>query len=181
MRKLLLPRRVRAPDGKSSATIGTPAEKTAICAGLGITVLAEPTVLSEAVVEYEVPVLMFCYLTNLVILGSIVLVHGLQGGSDRTWLHEESGVYWPVDFLSHDIPCARILAFGYDAEVVNLRGPASQNRISNHATNLLGDLSRLRENTATVCYHRRLWRLIILTHTLRRVEKSSSSPIALVG
>lgn len=61
MRKLLPSRGVRSSDGKGSATIGTPAGNTAISVGLGITTLAEPTVVSEAVVEYEVQDLMFCY------------------------------------------------------------------------------------------------------------------------
>ena len=87
---------------------------------------------------------------NPLVWASIVFIHGLTGDSDRTWLHEESGVFWPVDFLTRDIPNARILAFAYDADVVNLRGPVSQNRISNHATNLLGELARLREKSDSV-------------------------------
>ncbi|KAH0429465.1 hypothetical protein CcaCcLH18_08385 [Colletotrichum camelliae] len=64
----------------------------------------------------------------------IVFVHGLTGNAD---------------FLKDDIPDARILTFGYDADVVNWWEPASNNRIGNHAENLLGSLTRLRERTDT--------------------------------
>ena len=73
-------------------------------------------------------------------------MHGLTGSTQSTWL-DKSGVYWPIDLLGKDIRDARILAFGYDADVVNFWNPASQNRIGNHAENLLGALSRLREST----------------------------------
>ena len=49
--------------------------------------------------------------------------------------------------MNQDVRDARILAFNYDADVVHFWNPASQNRISNHAENLLDTLSRLRENT----------------------------------
>lgn len=48
------------------------------------------------------------------------------------------------------MPDARILAFGYDADVVNFWNPTSQNRTGNHAENMLGDLSGLREETDSV-------------------------------
>ena len=82
--------------------------------------------------------------------GSIVFIHGLTGDSYQTWLHERSNTYWPVHLLSKDIHRARIFKFGYDADVVNFWNPASQNRISNHAENLLGALVRYRERTDTV-------------------------------
>lgn len=78
------------------------------------------------------------------------MVHGLTGSSSETWLHKPTDLHWPTDLLSKDIDDARILAFGYDADVVNFWNPVSQNRISNHAGNLLGDLSNLREETGSV-------------------------------
>ncbi|KAI9794399.1 MAG: hypothetical protein M1816_005468 [Peltula sp. TS41687] len=79
----------------------------------------------------------------------IVFVHGLRGSSDNTWLDEASGIHWPTDLLSQDLNDARILAFAYDANVVNLWNPVSQNRVSNHAENLLGALARQRERTGS--------------------------------
>ena len=82
----------------------------------------------------------------------IVFVHGLTGNAYSTWLHQdkETKTYWPYDLLPKDYPDARILAFGYDADITQFWGPASSNRVGNHAENLLGALSRLRAKTNTV-------------------------------
>jgi len=79
----------------------------------------------------------------------IVFVHGLRGNAYTTWLHEDTGIHWPSQLLYKDIPDARILTFGYDADVVNLWNPASVSRLTNHAENLVGDLVRRREFTNT--------------------------------
>lgn len=84
------------------------------------------------------------------ILASVVFVHGLRGSVEKTWLHQGTGAYWPRDFLSKDLPNCRILAFGYDADIVNFWNPASKNRIGNHAENLVGALAGEREITDTV-------------------------------
>ena len=73
-----------------------------------------------------------------------------MGGSASTWRHQETGAYWPNTFLVDDIPNARILAFGYDADVVNFWSPASKNRIGNHALNMLGGLCGMREKSDSV-------------------------------
>ncbi|CAD6573262.1 MAG: hypothetical protein ASARMPREDX12_005928 [Alectoria sarmentosa] len=95
---------------------------------LGLRVLHEPLDPSVAVVD-------------------IVFVHGLTGDPAGTWIHPGSGTYWPATLLSLDIPNSRILSFGYDADVVNFWSPVSQNRVGNHALNLLGGLTGLREET----------------------------------
>ncbi|KAI8634401.1 hypothetical protein F5Y19DRAFT_210212 [Xylariaceae sp. FL1651] len=82
----------------------------------------------------------------------IVFVHGLTGNSYNTWCYSNEldgifDVHWPEHLLKVDIPDARILSFGYDADVVGLWNPASNNRVANHAENLLGDVTRLRERT----------------------------------
>lgn len=56
-------------------------------------------------------------------------------------------MYWPTTLLSRDIADARILSFGYDADIVNFWNSASQNRLGNHAENMLGALARRREQT----------------------------------
>ncbi|MCJ1246486.1 hypothetical protein MMC30_003694 [Trapelia coarctata] len=145
MRKLSILARGRAQEGTSSPTVNIDNAtslnngvkvsnrrplsdpKRELNIGLGVRVLYEPPDPSDTTVD-------------------IVFVHGVTGNTNTTWLHEESKVYWPVDLLSQDIPHARVLAFGYDADVVKLRGSASQNRIANHASNLVGDIARSRGN-----------------------------------
>ena len=79
----------------------------------------------------------------------IVFVHGLTGNAYNTWLYKSTKVHWPSDLLKQDIPDSRILSFGYDADIVNLWNPASNNQLSNHAEKMVSDLVRLRERTDT--------------------------------
>ena len=100
----------------------------------------------EAIVEYVSlgsPVVF----TNI---DSIVFVHGLTGNRLTTWTHNGNQEPWPELLLKDDIPNARILTFGYDANVVNWLSAASQNRIREHANNLNATLSDLRDETETV-------------------------------
>ena len=80
---------------------------------------------------------------------SIIFVHGLTGNRETTWTDKASGVFWPAHLLKNDVPKTRILTFGYDADVVHFWAMASQNRIRNHATNLVNALAQLRERTDT--------------------------------
>ncbi|PVI04977.1 putative SesB-related regulatory protein [Periconia macrospinosa] len=95
---------------------------------LGVRVLYEPPTGTVAVVD-------------------IVFVHGLTGNAYDTWLHEKSGIHWPSQLLEEDIKDARIMSFGYDADVVRWFSAASVNRVGNHAEALLGALARQRERT----------------------------------
>ncbi|MCJ1271350.1 hypothetical protein MMC22_011250 [Lobaria immixta] len=114
-----------------SSGIGPPVDRNPnVNPRLGVTVLHEPSDPTAAVVD-------------------IVFVHGLTGNSARTWTQQRTGTHWPVSLLSRDIPNSRILSFGYDADVVNFWSPVSQNRLGNHALNLLGGLTRLREKSDT--------------------------------
>lgn len=80
-------------------------------------------------------------------------MHGLRG-SDNTWFNQETGIHWPTDILKEDFDDARILAFNYDANIIKFWSPVSQNRISNHAENMLGALARRKELTSSVSqYH----------------------------
>lgn len=79
----------------------------------------------------------------------IVFVHGLTGNAYDTWLYKDTNVHWPSDLLKQDIPDARILSFGYDADIVNFWNPASNSKVSNHAEQMVGDLVRKRERTNT--------------------------------
>jgi hypothetical protein len=100
---------------------------------IGLTKLYEPKDYKSAIVD-------------------IVLVHGLVGNAYNTWLYEHGNkkIYWPSALLPKDFPDARILAFGYDADITQFMGPASSNRVADHAENMLGALSRLRAKTDTV-------------------------------
>lgn len=96
------------------------------------------------------------FLAALLIPDSIVFVHGLTGSRLTTWTYEtnsklgESNKPWPELLLKDDIPNARILTFGYDANVVNFLSAASQNRVRDHASSLNATLSDLRDGTETV-------------------------------
>ncbi len=81
----------------------------------------------------------------------VVFVHGLTGNAYKTWAEQGSSKYWPKDFLPNDLPDARIIAFGYDADVTRpFFGAVSQNNLRDHSLALLGDLSRLRNTTGSV-------------------------------
>jgi hypothetical protein len=46
-----------------------------------------------------------------------VAVHGLGGDSIKTWTHPKSKAFWLKDFLSLQVPDARIMTFGHNAEL----------------------------------------------------------------
>ena len=93
----------------------------------------------------------------------IVFVHGLNGNAYNTWLDKETEVHWPSKLLGTDIPESRMLSFGYDGKLVNILacGPASSNRLSNHAESLVGKLVRERERSDTVTR-----KIIFVAHSL---------------
>jgi hypothetical protein len=80
---------------------------------------------------------------------SIVFIHGLTGNRELTWTEESSRVFWPEALLKHDVPRTRILTFGYDADVAHFWAQSSQNRIGDHALNLVNSLAQLRERSDT--------------------------------
>ena len=57
---------------------------------------------------------------------------------------------WPQTLLANDLPAARVSSFGYDASVAKWFDQASQNRIGDHALNLLGGLASLRSKNKMV-------------------------------
>ncbi|KAI0459206.1 hypothetical protein F5B21DRAFT_342262 [Xylaria acuta] len=90
----------------------------------------------------------------------IIFIHGLTGDSYRTWLHP-SGIYWPIDLLSEDIPSARILSFGYDADVTKIAGAVGQGSLRNHASTLVAEYAALQVGNS-----KRPKRLILIAHSL---------------
>jgi protein SERAC1 len=73
------------------------------------------------------------------VAADIIFVHGLKGHLHTTWTMD--GVFWPKDLLPGDLPHARIMSWGYDADVASLTVKASQNSLSGFAGNLLSDIS----------------------------------------
>ena len=109
----------------------------------------------------------------------IIFLHGLTGRPDRTFLDDKTQTYWPVHLLPQDIPNARILSFGYDADVAKFLGPVGQNTLEDHASDLLNDLARIRDNGSPLSFP---WTNFILLKILtifspRFLKESSSLPI----
>ncbi|KAF2251903.1 hypothetical protein BU26DRAFT_602393 [Trematosphaeria pertusa] len=79
----------------------------------------------------------------------IVFVHGLRGGRESTWTYhrtDNTTCLWPEKLLRLDIPKARILTWGYDADVIS-GGRVGSNDILGHADCLCTDLANERMNT----------------------------------
>jgi hypothetical protein len=83
------------------------------------------------------------------IAADVVFVHGLRGHPLGTWTR--NGVCWPRDILKDELKNARIISWGYDSTVANVRSFPSQNSIFGHAENLLSDLARIRKDVSQVC------------------------------
>lgn len=74
-------------------------------------------------------------------LSSIVAVHGLNGDPKHTWT-SRSAAFWLQDFLPQDIPYARVMTFGYNADAAFGNTTAD---IVDHAKGLLSSLVDKRE------------------------------------
>ncbi|RGP61270.1 hypothetical protein FSPOR_10099 [Fusarium sporotrichioides] len=87
----------------------------------------------------------------------IVFVHGLKGDCFKTWKAGGATEPWPKTLLPLELGTARVLTYSYDSTVTGKEDVPSQNRISNHAQNLLAALATLRQddNTALVMAHER--------------------------
>lgn len=71
----------------------------------------------------------------------MVFVHGLTGNRETTWTHKSTKIFWPSDLLPKDLPDARILSFGYDADVVRALDAASSNSLRDHGKSLAHELA----------------------------------------
>ncbi|KAK2875029.1 hypothetical protein FQN49_001848 [Arthroderma sp. PD_2] len=90
----------------------------------------------------------------------ICFIHGLTGNRDNTWTGRSQRTLWPKTLLPLELPRARILTFGYDAYIAG-RLTLSSNRLIDHATSLLNDLTRDRAR-----YDASSRPLIFVTHSL---------------
>ncbi|KAJ5113201.1 hypothetical protein N7456_001735 [Penicillium angulare] len=70
----------------------------------------------------------------------IVAVHGLGESSSEAWTHDASGTLWLRDLLPKNIPQARVLLYGYDANPLLFTGSNFLDLVQSHATTLIADL-----------------------------------------
>ncbi|KAI4112360.1 MAG: hypothetical protein LQ345_006482 [Seirophora villosa] len=77
---------------------------------------------------------------------SIILIHGLHGNETRTWTYGSGhkSVFWPQDLLPADTGEARILSFGYDANIAHIWARPSENRLDSYSDDLLQQLDNNR-------------------------------------
>ncbi len=80
---------------------------------------------------------------------SIVFVHGLTGNRETTWTEPESKVFWPEALLPGSIPTARIITFGYDADILHIFDSHKGHTLIDHASHLARALATLRSETSS--------------------------------
>ncbi|KAI9761363.1 MAG: hypothetical protein M1840_001959 [Geoglossum simile] len=142
MRRLFRPGRKgptsKATDDSSVPPTITPSTKPL---HLGINLLHEPV---DSIVEY-----VNAFAAKGESCLNIIFVHGLNGHREKSWRANHATDPWPRTLLPAEIPNARILTFGHPAYVANWRGVVSQNRIGDHAINLLNAIATYREDDET--------------------------------
>ncbi|EXJ76155.1 uncharacterized protein A1O5_00663 [Cladophialophora psammophila CBS 110553] len=77
----------------------------------------------------------------------IVAVHGIGGDAVNTWTHPKSKAFWLKDFLPQQIPDARIMTFGYNADAAFGQSTAE---VIDHAKSLLANLIDKREEAEEI-------------------------------
>lgn len=90
----------------------------------------------------------------------ICFIHGLNGDRERTWTAPGQSAPWPETLLPPRLSKARIFTYGYDASVV-MTSVASTNRLIDHATSLLANLTTYR-----TCSNTSSRPLIFVAHSL---------------
>ncbi len=72
----------------------------------------------------------------------MIFVHGLNGDPHNTWTSENAKVFWPSQILPGFLEeeKARVLVYGYDADVTSFTDGASRDKIHNHAEHLIAEL-----------------------------------------
>ncbi|KAK1452670.1 hypothetical protein CCUS01_10711 [Colletotrichum cuscutae] len=62
----------------------------------------------------------------------IIFIHGLKGHREKTWTAENASEPWPMTLLPSEIPNARVLAYGYDADVAKATDALSRAHTRDH-------------------------------------------------
>ena len=98
-----------------------------------------------------------------------MLVHGLNGDPFETWKDQDSGVFWPQELLPAELPGARVMSFGYNADIHNNTSVAG---IRGNAKNLLHILQQKREKIGSTNP------IVFLAHSLGGlIVKQASAPV----
>ena len=74
-----------------------------------------------------------------------MIIHGLNGTPYRTFCHERTGFFWPTE-LAKTLPTARIMVFGYVADISS--GATNALGVYQHAESLLLHLKNNRFGTS---------------------------------
>ena len=61
-------------------------------------------------------------------------------------------MFWPKDLLAKDLPNARILTFGYDADIIRGLNTAGSNTLRDHGKALAIDVAMRRTRTDSVSH-----------------------------
>ena len=85
---------------------------------------------------------------------SIVAIHGLDGHREKTWT-AANDTLWLRDLLPADLPNARVLSYGYDADTRS-NECVSTNTIYRHAEKFMQELSRKRKGATRVSFDFRM-------------------------
>ena len=64
-------------------------------------------------------------------------MHGLNGDPTKTWTDPTTKAFWLQDFLPQDVPGARVMTFGYNADAAFGNTTAD---ITDHALSMLSSL-----------------------------------------
>lgn len=84
---------------------------------------------------------------------SIVFIHGLHGDRTETWKYGSghSSVFWPKDLLPDITGEARVLTFGYDANIAHFWARPSENRMDTFSNDFFQQLENDRHKIGAVC------------------------------
>ena len=77
-------------------------------------------------------------------------MHGLNGHREKSWTDSRSGILWLRDLLPHQLPNARVLTFGYDADTLKVSTGVSQLGLNDHAASLVAELLRVRADAEVI-------------------------------
>jgi hypothetical protein len=110
--------------------------------------------------------------TSLTSKTSIVFVHGLTGNRESTWTDKPTKVFWPKDLLAEDLSRARIITFGYDADIVRGLSVAGNGTLRDHGKALAEDLAMRRKKTGTV----RLFKTLFTIDLLEPLDHENQTP-----